>query len=76
MKTIFLLSAVLLLSSCGWETNRNLLADDPDDRAIHTGSHIPVKENTTAGKASTTGDADAMMRSQKALGGPMGTKGN
>jgi hypothetical protein len=73
MKTIFLFSAILLLSSCGWQTDRNLLPDDPDDRAIHTGSHIPVKENTTAGKASTTGDADAMIRSQKVLGGPAGT---
>ena len=51
-----------------------LLPDDPDDKAIHTGSHIPVKEN--AGKASTTADADAMMRNQKALGGPAGTRGN
>jgi outer membrane biogenesis lipoprotein LolB len=66
--------ATLLLSSCTWQTNRALLPDDPDDKAIHTGSHIPVKE--TVGKASTTADADAMMRNQKALGGPAGTRGN
>ena len=67
-------AATLLFSGCTWQTNRALLPDDPDDKAIHTGSHIPVKEN--AGKASTTADADAMMRNQKALGGPAGTRGN
>jgi len=68
--------ATLLLASCGWQTNRALLPDDPDDKAIHTGSHIPVKENTTAGKATNSGDTDAMLRNQKALGGPFGTRGN
>lgn len=67
--------ATLLLSSCTWQTNRALLPDDPDDKVVHTGSHIPVKENTAAGKASTTGDADAMIRSQKVLGGPSGASG-
>ena len=67
--------ATVLLSACTWQTNRALLPDDPDDKAIHTGSHIPVKEKTTAGKASTSGDADAMMRSQKVLGGPSGAPG-
>jgi len=67
--------ATLLLSACTWQTNRALLPDDPDDKAIRTGSHIPVKENTTAGKATNSGDADAMLRSQKALGGPPGTGG-
>jgi len=62
----------MLLSACTWQTNRALLPDDPDDKAIHTGSHIPVKENTTAGKASNSGDADAMIRSQKVLGTPAG----
>jgi len=66
--------AALLLSACTWQTNRALLPDDPDDKAIHTGSHIPVKENT-AGKASNSGDADAMIRSQKVLGGPAGVSG-
>jgi hypothetical protein len=72
MKTVFLLSVTLLLASCTWTTNRNLLPDDPDDKAIHTGSHIPVKENSSS-KATTAGDADAMMRSQRALGGAAGT---
>ena len=67
--------ATLLLSACTWQTNRALLPDDPDDKAVHTGSHIPVKENTTAGKATNTGDADAMIRSQKVLGGPPGASG-
>ena len=67
--------AALLLSACTWQTNRALLPDDPDDKAIHTGSHIPVKENTSVGKASNTGDADAMIRSQKVLGAPPGVSG-
>ena len=67
MKTLVIAAvATVLLSSCGWTTNRNLLPDDPDDRAVHTGSHIPVKENTTAGKATNSGDADAMIRNQRA----------
>jgi hypothetical protein len=64
--------AAMLLSACTWQTNRALLPDDPDDKAIHTGSHIPVKENTSVGKASNSGDADAMIRSQKVLGAPAG----
>jgi hypothetical protein len=67
--------ATVLLSACTWQTNRALLPDDPDDKAIRTGSHIPVKENT-AGKASNSGDADAIMRSQKVLGGPAGARSN
>ena len=67
--------AVLLLSACTWQTNRALLPDDPDDKAVHTGSHIPVKEKQAVGKASSSGDADAMIRSQKVLGGPPGASG-
>jgi hypothetical protein len=76
MKSIItVVFATVLLSACTWQTNRALLPDDPDDKAVHTGSHIPVKENTTAGKASNSGDADAMIRSQKVLGAPAGVSG-
>ena len=67
MKTIFLLAVTLLLTACGWQTNRSLLADDPEDKAIHVGSHIPVKEKDSS-QTTSSGDADAMMRSQRATG--------
>jgi len=75
MKTILVAAtASLLFSGCTWQTNRALLPDDPDDKAVHTGSHIPVKENTSAGKASTTGDVDAMMRNNR-IGGATNAAG-
>jgi outer membrane lipopolysaccharide assembly protein LptE/RlpB len=74
MKIFFLLSVTLLLSACGWQTNRALLADDPDEKEIHVGSHIPVKDKSNA-QATGSGDADAMMRAQRATGAPGGVSG-
>ena len=45
MKSIVTAVFATVLSACTWQTNRALLPDDPDDKAVHTGSHIPVKEN-------------------------------
>jgi len=66
MKTFFLVSVAVLLSSCGWQTNRALLADDPEEKTMHVGSHIPVKDKDNV-QPGGTGDADAMMRSQRGL---------
>jgi hypothetical protein len=65
MKRALLLATALLVAACTWTTGPR--PDDPDDRVMRTGSHIPVKDNS-AGKATTAGDADAMIRSQRALG--------
>jgi hypothetical protein len=70
MNRALLLAAALLVAACTWTTGPR--PDDPDDKVMRTGSHIPVKDNSS-GKATAAGDADAMMRSQRALGASGGT---
>jgi outer membrane biogenesis lipoprotein LolB len=65
MKRLFPLAATLLLLGCAWTTGPQ--EDYPEEKMMQTGSHIPIKDKS-AGKAQTSGDADAMMRSQKVLG--------
>ena len=66
MKYVLVIGTALLLGACAGTSNN--YQDDPDDKVIQTGSHIPVKDKS-AGKASSTADADALIRTQK-LGSP------
>ena len=63
MKRLFPLAASLLLVACAWTTGPQ--EEYPEEKMMQTGSHIPIKDKS-AGKAQTTGDADAMIRAQKA----------
>jgi outer membrane biogenesis lipoprotein LolB len=72
MKYVLIVVASVLLAACAGMNSNN--QDEPDDKVMQTGSHIPVKDKS-AGKASGTADADALMRSQKVLGGPSGVSG-
>ena len=65
MKTLLApLAATLVLAACAWTTTPS--KDEPyEERTQQVGSHIPVKDRS-AGKAVTSGDADAMMRNQRA----------
>lgn len=63
MKHVFLLAASLALAACA-SSNAGTY-DEPDDRVVQTGSHIPVKDKS-AGKATNAGDANAMIQNQKA----------
>lgn len=42
--------------------------DEPEDRVVQTGSHIPVKDKGV-GKATSSADANTMIQTQK-LGNP------
>jgi hypothetical protein len=69
MRSIFTLAVTLALASCASMTGSR--EDYPEEKATLTGSHIPIKENYGS-RANSTGDADAMIRSQKVLGSPAG----
>jgi len=69
MKSIVPLAATLFLVSCAWTTG--VQQDYPEDKMMQTGSHIPIKDKATS-RTTSTGDADAMIRSQKVLGTPAG----
>ena len=66
MKTVFLLAASLLLAACS--TMNSAQNDEPEDKVMQTGSHIPVKDKS-AGKPTYSGDAQTMIQNQK-LGSP------
>ena len=72
MKRLFPLAATLLLFGCASTTGPQ--EEYPEEKVMQTGSHIPMKDKQ-AGRAQTTGDADAMIRAQKAgtAGGAPGT---
>jgi hypothetical protein len=69
MRSIFTLAPALFLAACAVTPPSS--DDYPEEKVNLTGSHIPVKDKET-GKAVSTGDADAMIKSQKVLGAPAG----
>ena len=72
MKRLLPFLAPVLLAACAaWTTGPQ--PDDPDDRVMHVGSHIPYKDND-AGKTVQSGDAQSMIQNQK-LGSPNGGGG-
>ena len=69
MRSILPFTATLFLAACAWTTVSQ--EEYPEEKMKLTGSHIPLKDKDT-GKVITSGDADAMIRSQKVLGTPAG----
>lgn len=72
MRNALVLAAALCLVACA--TTNNTQQDEPEDKVMQTGSHIPVKDKS-AGRPSSTADADTLIRSQKVLGAPPGIPG-
>jgi hypothetical protein len=73
MRLMFPLATALVLTACAGTTASQ--EEYPEDKVTFTGSHIPLKDRST-GKPISSGDADAMIRSQKVLGSPAGVPGS
>jgi uncharacterized protein YcfL len=71
MKHVFLLAASLLLVACS--SMNSAQNDEPEDKVMQTGSHIPIKDKSV-GKATGSADAQSMIQNQK-MGSPNGAGG-